>query len=246
MAATWRTAPVPLILVALAGSLSGACTSSTGHDSDGNVAVLRFTTSVNVAPSHVGTLDPRVALELRAHYDQTGGTRVAIGNQRVTLASAESQSQQVSLPVDLTPCLRDQQRIPAGAGCAVRLVLVLWLENNGVKLDYQVLGPFTLMPGKIEILPVVPLAQIVGFDVVPAAPTVGIGGSVALSARFFTVAGDTVSRPVQWATEHPGIAQVDTLGVVTGVSVGRASIVAHWGEGQASFGETVVVMGPPT
>lgn len=247
MAATRRTAPVSLILVALAGGLSEACTNSTGRDGDGSVAVLSFTTSVTVAPSHPGTTDPRFALELRAYYDRTGGTRVAIGNQRVALASAVSPSQQVSLPMDLTPCLRDQQRTPAGAGCPVRLLLVLWLENNDVKLDYQVLGPFTLTPGEAKTLPAaVPVAEIVGLDVVPPAPTVVIGGSVTLTARFFTVAGDTVSRPVQWSTDNPGIAKVDALGVVTGVSVGRASITAHWGEGQASFSEHVVVTGPPT
>ena len=237
-----RTSRISRVLLALAGSLGQGCTTSTHPDGNGNTTVLNFTTAINVAMSYVGTIDPRFELELRAYYERPGSAPVAIGNQTITLASTGSQTEQVSLPMDLTSCSFDKR-----STCPVRIVLVLWLVNNGVALDYQWLGPFTLSPGKITTLPEeVAVAEIVGFDVVPPAPTVSVGGTVPLTALFFTIAADTVARPVQWRSETPQIATVDTVGVVTGIAAGRSTIVAHWGEGQASFGVYVQVTAPPS
>ena len=234
-----RRTPRALFVVVL--SLTPGCASFTGPDT-ANVTQLSFSTSIAVAPSHVGTIDPRYQLEARAFYERTGGSRVEIDNERITLSSATSQAQPVSLALDIGSCIVDEQRTPAGPGCPVRITLVLWLLNNGVKLDYQHLGPFALISGERKVLAdTVAIAEIVFLDVSPSSPSVFVGGTVALDARFFTVAGDTVRRPVEWRTESPSIASVDAAGVVTGISTGRATIVAHWGEGQASAGQYVTV-----
>jgi len=249
MSRRWQAGPAatltPVVLMLAAGFVHGCAL--TGPDGDADATELSFSTSITVAPSHVGTIDPRYDLELRAYYERAGGTRVPIANQRMTLSSVTSQTQAVSLPLSIGSCLADDQRTPAGPACPVRIVLLLWLVNNGVKLDYQLLGPFTLAPGEGETLPEpIAVAEIVYLDVVPSAPTVAIGGTVALTARFFTVARDVVVRPVEWRTEGPGVATVDATGVVTGLAAGRANIMAHWGEGQSSNGALVTVTAPPT
>jgi hypothetical protein len=231
-----------LLLLALAGGSGIGCGSST-HPAAGATTVLNFTTLIAVSMIHPGTPLPRFDLELRASYEPTGGPPVAIGNQTITLATVASQTQGVSLPIDLTPCLLDNRGRSTPATCPVHIVLLLWLVNNGVKLDYQMLGPIPLSPGAITTLPgPVTVAQVVGLDVVPPAPTVASGDTVSLDARFFTISGDTVTRPVVWGTDRPSIARVDTAGVITGVAPGQATITAYWGEGQASFSVSVEVM----
>ena len=221
--------------------LALGCAALTGPDTAG-IARLSFAASIAVAPSQVGTIDPRYVLELRSFYERTGGSRVEIGNERITLSSATTQTQPVSLTLDVASCLLDERRTPAGPGCPVRIALLLRLVGTGITLDYQFLGPFALVSGERKALAdKVAVAQIVFLDVWPSSPTIVVGGTVALHARFFTVVGDTVRRPVEWRTETPSIASVDAAGIVTGLAPGRATIVAHWGEGQSAAGQYVTV-----
>lgn len=231
-----RTRAALSLLLAIASGASQGCGST---EPDPAATVLNFTTAVSFALVHVGTLDPRYDLELRAYYEPTRGAPIAIGTQLIHLAAVDSQSQPVSLSMDLTPCRSDR---PAASTCPVHVVLLLWLVNNGVKLDYQVLGPYDLSAGGITTLPgEVPVAEVVSMDVLPMAPTLAVGDTVALATRFFTFAGDTVARPVTWGSDKPTIASVDTAGVVIGRAAGQAIITAYWGEGQSSFGTGVQV-----
>jgi hypothetical protein len=221
-----------------------ACTDSVG--SDDQTAELVFTTAVTAAPKHVGAASERLDLEVRAIYDRSDETSVVITSHRETLASA-STTRRVSLPLDISACLGDPLRTPSGTGCPVRLVLILWLVTNGVKLDYQTVGPITLMAGLTSTLPgTIRVVELTDFFSTPRSPRVTVGGTVTLVAHFVTIAGDTVSRPVQWVSEHRAIAQVDKRGTVTGISAGRANIVGHWGEGQGALGDYVEVTSPAT
>lgn len=231
-----RSRAAAYLLLAFFSGASQGCGST---EPDPAATVLNFTTAVSFALVHVGTLDPRYDLELRAFYEPTVGLPVAIGSQLIHLAAVDSQSQSVSLSMDLTPCLSDK---PAASTCPVHVVLLLWLVNNGVKLDYQVLGPYDVSAGGITMLPgEVPVVEVVGMDLLPVAPTLAVGDTLPLVTRFFTFAGDTVARPVTWGSDNPAIASVDTAGVVTGRAAGQAIITAYWGEGQSSFGTAVQV-----
>ena len=225
------------LLLAFAVGSSLRCGNSA--DPDPATTVLNFTSTITFALVHPGTLDPRYDLELRAFYEPTAGSPLAIGTQLIHLAAVDSQTRSVSLPMDLTPCLFDRRTTST---CPVHVVLLLWLVNNGVKLDYQVLGPFALPRGGVTTMPgEIAVAEIVNMDVLPQAPALAVGDTVSLATRFFTFAGDTVARPVLWGSQQPQIASVDSAGRVVGLSPGQASITAYWGEGQASFGTSVQV-----
>jgi hypothetical protein len=76
-----------------------------------------------------------------------------------------------------------------------------------------------------------PVASVV---VTPAAASVGVGGTVALTATTLDHAGAALSgRLVIWSTSAPGVASVSGEGVVTGVAAGSAAVTAT-SEGQSA------------
>lgn len=76
---------------------------------------------------------------------------------------------------------------------------------------------------QVTVTPV-PVGSVV---VTPAAPTIIAGRSVALSAQALSESGQPLNgRPVTWSSSTPGIAQVSTSGVVTGISAGSTIVFA--------------------
>ncbi len=76
----------------------------------------------------------------------------------------------------------------------------------------------------------------------PQDPSVVVGSSVQLSAIVRDANGNIVTdRAVAWASSNPGVATVSSSGVVTGASVGSASITAT-SEGKS--GATIVSVIP--
>jgi|GEM_PF-2687352 Tol biopolymer transport system component len=84
-------------------------------------------------------------------------------------------------------------------------------------------------------------------SVTPAAVTVAAGGRAQLSARLVTAAGDTLVRPVAWATLDPSVALVDSGGNVTARrgATGQARVVAVAGGLAGVAVVTVVRDGAP-
>lgn len=76
--------------------------------------------------------------------------------------------------------------------------------------------------------------------VTPASPTIGVSGTVQLTAMLKDAnGGDLSGRVVTWETSAGGIATVSASGLVTGVAAGQATITAT-SEGQS--GSTVVTV----
>src|SRR2546423_1512435 len=76
--------------------------------------------------------------------------------------------------------------------------------------------------------------------VAPAAPTIGISGTVQLTAILKDGnGGDLSGRVITWETSAGGVATVSASGLVTGVAAGQATITAT-SEGQS--GTTVVTV----
>jgi uncharacterized protein YjdB len=66
-----------------------------------------------------------------------------------------------------------------------------------------------------------------GVTIVPSVVELMPGSSLALQAKVFDATGNLVSSPVvQWKTTNSSVASVTASGVVTGIAVGTASIVA--------------------
>ncbi len=87
-------------------------------------------------------------------------------------------------------------------------------------------------------------APVAGVTVSPATGSVGVGGSVGLSATTTDANGNALAgRAVAWTSSASTIARVDQAGVVTGVAAGSATITAT-SEG-VTGSATVRVVAPP-
>lgn len=74
--------------------------------------------------------------------------------------------------------------------------------------------------------------------VTPASANVGIGGTVQLDVSVTDWNGAPTTATVSWATQDPGIATVDTTGLVTGAGAGTTKVGAtfHGATGTATIG----------
>jgi len=77
--------------------------------------------------------------------------------------------------------------------------------------------------------------------VTPPLPSVGVGSTVPLAVSITDWNGAPTTGTVSWATQDPGIATVDTAGVVTGVGVGTTKIAATY---HGATGTATVSVGP--
>jgi len=87
-----------------------------------------------------------------------------------------------------------------------------------------------------------PLVVALGETTVTVSPetaTVSVGGTTQLAAVVTDEAGDTLAVSVRWASSHPAVATVDDAGLVSGVSLGSASVIATYGGVGASAAVTV-------
>src|SRR5438876_3293477 len=90
----------------------------------------------------------------------------------------------------------------------------------------------------------VTLAPVVTVMVSPAAASVAIGRTVQLAATPQDVGGNPLAgRVVTWASTSPGVATVNSSGVVTGVAAGAATVTAAC-EGQSGTAAITVTVVP--
>lgn len=68
-----------------------------------------------------------------------------------------------------------------------------------------------------------------GVSIVPATASVGVGASATLSAKV--APGNATNKAVTWTSSNPAVATVNASGVVTGVSVGSATITVKTVDG---------------
>lgn len=76
-------------------------------------------------------------------------------------------------------------------------------------------------------------------EITPAAPFVDLGGTLQLSATVFDADGNELNLPATFTSNNPAVATVTPTGLLTGVAVGEATIVATSGEVTASVVATV-------
>lgn len=88
------------------------------------------------------------------------------------------------------------------------------------------------------------IVQIPGALVVvdPAAAVLDRGATLQLAATVLDADGNVLDRPVTFTSEDPAVATVDATGLVTGVSVGEATIMATADE---LFGAAIVTVEEP-
>jgi|GEM_PF-489879 len=119
------------------------------------------------------------------------------------------------------------------------------VENN----YYQSLGAMaptdnvTLPPLSVTTLEFtkgVPVnVPVTGVSIVPATASVGVGASASLVAKI--APGNATNKAVTWSSSNTAVAKVDASGVVTGVSVGSATITVKTVDGGFTGSSAVTV-----
>ena len=109
-----------------------------------------------------------------------------------------------------------QLAIQAGSNATVAITLTPLTGDQAIVVT---LGSFTI-------------------TVTPASANVGIGATVQLGVSITDWNGAPTTATVSWATQDPGIATVDTTGLVTGAGAGTTKIAAtfHGATGTATIG----------
>ncbi|MEO7965337.1 MAG: Ig-like domain-containing protein [Gemmatimonadaceae bacterium] len=84
-------------------------------------------------------------------------------------------------------------------------------------------------------------APVLSIKISPSAPTITVGGTVALTASLFGVVPNvplpTIGRTITWSSSNVAIATVSPTGIVTGVAAGNATITVS----ALSIGQTTAV-----
>ncbi len=226
---------------ALFALLPGCVDGLAGPD-DPPMSTVGFEVEVEAAASRIGYPTQQFELRLQPYTVREGGATTTLTSLRVLpLGSISSQRAFVMLTFDLRNCFTYPARARTGDACPLRLDVTLALANGGLVLDHQMLGPWPAGPGFLPALDTLRLAEVGPPDVFPRSPTLSVGDRVAMTARFVTVRGDTVTRPVTWRSESPAVAMVNASGMVTALASGSANIMAIFGAGQSSNGQRIVV-----
>ena len=83
-----------------------------------------------------------------------------------------------------------------------------------------------------------PIASVTGL---PAVDSIRVGTTRAFTVQLLDKAGNQLSgRQIAWSSTAPAVASIDANGVVTGVTKGPTTIVAHAGAAAATMSLTVV------
>jgi uncharacterized protein YjdB len=82
-------------------------------------------------------------------------------------------------------------------------------------------------------------ASVASVSVSPSPATVNVAWTLTLSATALDANGNPVVAAISWSSSNPAVAAVTASGVVTGVSVGSATIAASSGSGTGSTNVTV-------
>ena len=141
--------------------------------------------------------------------------------------------------IDLARCLLDKNHTVAGTGC--RLKIVVRLLDNGREVDRVDIAPFTVEPGRINVIPqIIVLREVGSVDVGSPVQLLRVGEGTSLSVRLTDVEGNPVTgREIAWSSSDASVARVSADGIVTGLAPGRATFTARVGTREGSVTLTV-------
>ncbi len=200
-------------------------------------------------------------------------TAVGVGSVTIT-ASSEGQSGTANLtliPVPVASVTVVPATASLGSGTSSQLSAVTKDSVGGV-LTGRVITWGTTNPGAVTVSPAgmvtgvgagsatiiatsegksgtalitVDPTPVASVTVAPTSAQVGVAATTSLSATTRAANNQVLTgRVVAWSSSAPGVAQVDPNGVVTGVTMGQATITAT-SEGQSGNATVTVVAGAP-
>ena len=164
----------------------------------------------------------------------------------VTVSPATAALTELGAAVQLTAEVRDQNdRVMAG-------VTVTWTSSASSVATVDASGlvtgvaegvaTITASVGSASGSAVVTVMQpVASVEVSPSAETIGLGSTLQLTAEGFDETGAAVGgAKFSWESSDAAVATVDASGLVTGVTVGVATITASAGSGQGTAEITVM------
>lgn len=238
----WSVARILRVVACTLPAILAGCLFGPLDPNASSTSTVGFVVDIDAAATRIGYPTQRFALRTQPYAIRDGGDTVLLASTRVvSLASVPSQRTSLMFTLDLRKCFSDPARAVSATACRLQVDVSLVLANGGLVLDHQVLGPWPIVAGIVSALDTLRLAEVGPPDVFPRSPTLAVGGTVKMVARFVTIRGDSVSRPVTWRSESPSVATVDASGMVTALSSGTANIVAIFGAGQSSNGQLIIV-----
>ncbi|MDX2192831.1 MAG: Ig-like domain-containing protein [Gemmatimonadales bacterium] len=179
-------------------------------------------------------------VRLVAFYRRADDSRV--DGSTVVLPLQEVATQQVRFPVDLSGCLSDPDRRPAGPDCP--LFIEIELRRGETVVDRQFVGPLALRPGQVFTSTPPPLFEVTSVTVTPPGAELLVAQTVQLAAALRDAQQRPIERQVLWTSTNPAVATVSQAGLVTAVAAGTAQIRAV--AGVATGTATVTVANPPS
>ena len=237
-------------ILAMALLASSACDDSATTDpAHGQNSQLVLTASFQ----QIGAANEQ--LKVASSYRLSTGSTVVMSSQSFALDGSQ---QQIPVTIDIGRCLADDQRAgmngaAPGAGQCVATLSVQWILN-GISVDSQSVGPVSLSPGSVTVVPnpiqlnaisevriVTPSENVTG----PGEPLrLEVGKSLTLVATVSDREGQPVSgRKATWTSSNASVAAVSAEGVVAALAEGTARVTADVG-GFRSFVDVVTVYPP--
>jgi hypothetical protein len=121
----------------------GSCVEKGALPTQAKSSLVGVVLVTNVASQTAGAYQ----IDIKVGYNRTSGEAVILAEQKLPVASGE---QQISVTVDIAPCLADPSRGGAPDSCPLMVGITL-LDANANVLDTQSQGPLTASPGKAPV-----------------------------------------------------------------------------------------------
>ena len=244
-----RVTTTAQVTVTSAGSI--AITPSTISLGTGEQRTLAA--AVNLEPGLSTALTWRSQNNAVATVSSTGVvTGVSVGSTLITAVSVADSTRRGTAAVTIVPVVRDLDITPAAAtiftGDTRQLGVnfnadpgasqsVIWRTSNatvaavsssglvsGVSAGTAIITAISASDTTKRATSLFTVRYAAAVSVSPAAATVGVGGTQAIVATVTSENGSTTA--VTWRTSNASVATVSASGVVTGVAVGTADVIA--------------------
>ncbi len=267
--------PAPVATVTVSppsASVAGGGTqqlTATTKDAGGNTVTGRAVTwssgapavaTVNASTGLVSTVSPGTATITATSEGQTGTSAITVTPAPVPVATVTVSPPSASVVAggatqQLTATVKDaSSNVLTGRSITWSSsgITVATVNASGVVTGVSQGGPVTISAtseGKIGTAAItVTPAPVASITISPSPSTVNIGGMQSLNATLRDANSNVLTgRIVAWSSDAPSVASINaTTGVVTGLSVGSATITAT-SEGQSGRSTVTVasVIGPP-
>lgn len=181
--------------------------------------------AVNVEAGDLGATDIS-SVHIVARYTGAGG---AVTLRELTQPYAQGESRRITLPLDLTNCLREAPTAGAQAGCAVQVTVEVLAGTRVVVRDelpvVQVHAGDKLVAPALAARTAATIRLRANGGAVTSPITLTVGGTATIAADPLDQSGSPIAgRTVVWSTSDAAVVSVTAAGLVTALAPGTAIV----------------------